>query len=224
MPKGIIKYTTGVRVLHWLNTAAFVFLFLTGLFLFIPQLGPLAAGGWTRAIHRVAAVFFVLIPLFFLFANWKPSWEKIKKAFEWGTDDLGWLKAAPGYYFLCDEKCMPPQDEMNTGQKLWWLITLVSWAGFAATGLVMWAFKTIAPAGLLQWMVLLHDIAFIVAVPMLFVHVYLGVFHPLMKGAWDAMATGKVSAEYARSHHARWYDKVTGKSEETVACQPRPKA
>lgn len=215
MPKEIIKYTTGVRVLHWVNAVTFVLLFLTGLFLFIPQLGPLAAGGWTRIVHRVAAVFFVLVPVIFLFANWKASWHKIKVAFEWGTDDLGWLKAAPGYYFLGDEKSMPPQDEMNSGQKLWWLITLVSWVAFALTGLVMWAFKEIAPTEWLRWMVFLHDIAFIVAIPMLFVHIYLGVFHPMMKGAWGAIATGKVSAEYAKSHHAKWYQRVTGKIEES---------
>lgn len=209
MPKEIVKYTRGTRVLHWVHTGAFIILFLTGLVLFIPQLGPLAAGSWTRVIHRIAAVFFVLIPVFFLFTNWRVSWQKIKVAFEWGIGDVGWLKAAPAYYFLGNEKAMPPQDEMNTGQKLWWLISLVACAGFTVTGLVMWAFKDIAPAVLLQWMVLLHDITFIVGIPMLFVHVYLGVFHPLMKGAWGAIATGKVSAEYAQSHHAKWYARVS---------------
>jgi len=214
MPKEIVKYTRATRVLHWVHTTAFIILFLTGLVLFVPQLGPLAAGSWTRVIHRVASVFFVVIPVFFLLFNWKASWQKIKVAFEWGIDDVGWLKAAPAYYFLGNEKAMPPQDEMNSGQKLWWLISLVSWVGFTVTGLVMWAFKEIAPAGLLQWMVLLHDVAFIVGIPMLFVHIYLGVLHPLMKGAWGAIASGKVSAEYARSHHTRWYDRVTGGEQE----------
>ncbi|MFA5316894.1 MAG: cytochrome b/b6 domain-containing protein [Dehalococcoidales bacterium] len=211
MPKEIVKYTAGTRVLHWVHTSAFILLFLTGLFLFIPQLGPLAAGGWTRIVHRVAALFFVLIPLFYLITNWSASWRKIAVAFKWGVDDIGWLKAAPGYYFLGNEKSMPPQDEMNSGQKLWWLLTIVSWVVFAITGLIMWAFKETGSIGLMQWMVLLHDIAFIVAIPMLFVHIYLGVFHPLMKGAWGAIANGTVTVEYAKSHHAKWYRKVAGK-------------
>ena len=211
MPKEIIKYAGATRVLHWVHMGAFVILFLTGLFLFVPQLGPLAAGGWTRIIHRVASVLFVLIPLIFLFAKWGASWRGIKMAFSWGSEDAGWLKAAPGYYFLGNERDMPPQDEMNTGQKLWWLIALVSGVIFAVTGLIMWFFKESASPGLLQWMVFLHDIAFIVAIPMLFVHFYLAVVHPLMKGAWGAMATGKVSAEFAKSHHGKWYQRVSGK-------------
>ncbi len=70
-----------------------------------------------------------------------------------------------------------------------------------------------APAALLQWMVFIHDVAFIVTGTMLFVHIYFSVVHPLMRplrtGAWSSMARGRVSDEYARSHHAKWYEEVT---------------
>ena len=49
---------------------------------------------------------------------------------------------------------------------------------------------------------------------MLFVHVYLAAFHPVMgprkSGAWSSMLRGKVSAEYAKSHHGKWYDEEFG--------------
>ena len=76
---------------------------------------------------------------------------------------------------------MPPQGEMNTGQKMWWFLVLVFGIIFVITGGVMWFAGDVAAAGLLRWMVLVHDIAFIVTGGMLFVHIYLGVFHPLMK-------------------------------------------
>ena len=57
------KYRKPVRVLHWVHTGAFVLLFLTGLVLFIPQLGFLAQDSWTRLIHRIAAAVFVIAPV-----------------------------------------------------------------------------------------------------------------------------------------------------------------
>lgn len=213
MEQEIERYRRPTRILHWLNTVSFVALFITGLVLFIPFLGPLAEDNWSRVLHRIASFLFVLVPLIYLLTNWKASWRGIKEAFVWGADDIGWLKAAPRYYFLADEKAMPPQGHMNTGQKMWWLMVIVLGLVFVITGFIMWAFKTTAPPVLLQWMVLVHDIAFIATGCMLFVHIYLSVIHPLMRplrtGAWSSMARGKVSVEYAKSHHAKWYRKVS---------------
>ena len=64
-------------------------------------------------------------------------------------------------------------------------------------------------APVLQWMVFIHDIAFIVAGLMLFVHIYLAIIHPMMNEAWAAMTGGKISAEYAKKHHAKWYEEVS---------------
>ena len=209
MQHEVERYRKPTRVLHWIHSGSFVILFLTGLILFIPQLAFLAEDSWTRLLHRIAAVIFVVIPLVYLLTNWKASWKSIKEAFSWGGEDIGWMKAAPRYYFLNDEKAMPPQPHMNTGQKMWWLMVIVFGIIYVITGLVMWFFKTIAPAGLLQWTVFVHDIAFIVTGAMLFVHIYLGVLHPLMTEAWNSMARGKVSVEYAKSHHGKWYEEVS---------------
>lgn len=208
MQQELVKYRRPVRILHWIHAGSFLALFLTGLILFLPPLASLAEDGWTRVIHRIASVIFVIIPLIHLFAKWKVSWQEVGKAFDWGQEDIGWLKAAPRYYFLGDEKAMPPQGAMNSGQKMWWLITLVSSIVFIISGVVMWFAKGVASAAFLQWSVFFHDIAFIVAGVMLLVHVYLGVLHPMMKGAWGAMANGKVSVDYAKSHHPKWYEEV----------------
>lgn len=205
----IEKYRKPTRILHWVHLVSFCVLFLTGLILFVPQLGFLAQDSWTRVIHRIGAVIFIVAPLIYIPLNWESTRKGIKDAFTWGASDIGWLKAAPAYYFTGDEKSMPPQGHMNTGQKLWWFIVLVSGAVFVLTGLIMWFFKTIAPSALLQWMVFIHDIAFIVSGAMLFVHIYLGVIHPLMTESWKAITKGTLSADYARKHHAKWYNEVT---------------
>ena len=130
----------------------------------------------------------------------------------WGAEDLGWLQAAPRYYMLSDEEAMPPQGHMNTGQKMWWFLAIVFGGVFVITGLIMWFARGAAPAALLQWMVFIHDIAFIVTGTMLFVHIYMS-FHPVARplktGAWSSMARGRVSAEYAKSHHGKWYEELT---------------
>ena len=214
MEKYIERYRKATRVLHWVHGGAFVLLFLTGLILFVPPLGFLAQDSWTRVIHRFAAVIFIVAPLIYIPFNWKTTWRGVKDAFTWGGEDIGWLKAAPRYYFLCDEEAMPPQDHMNTGQKMWWFMVIVFGLLFVVTGLIMWFSKTTAPAALLQWMVFIHDVAFIATGAMLFVHIYLSVIHPLMRplniGAWSSMTLtrGKVSVEYAKSHHGKWYDRV----------------
>ena len=205
----VVKYTKPARVLHWIHTASFVILFLTGLVLFIPALGFLAEDSITRIIHRIGAALFIIVPLIYLIAWPKAALREVKEAFVWNSADIGWLKSAPRYYFLGDEKGMPPQGHMNTGQKMWWFMVLVFGAGFIITGLIMWFFKATAPVGLLQWSVFVHDICFIATGTMLFLHIYLGVFHPLMAESWKAMTGGKISAEYAKSHHGKWYEEIS---------------
>jgi len=211
MVQEVERYRKPTRILHWIHAGAFVLLFLTGLVLFIPPLGFLAQDGWTRVIHRIMVVIFVIAPLIYIPLNLKATLKGVKEAFTWGIEDLGWLKAAPRYYMLCDEKDMPPQPHMNTGQKMWWFMVIVFGVIFLITGAVMWFGKTSAPPAVLQWMVFVHDVAFIVTGAMLFVHIYLS-FHPLMRptkiGAWSSMARGKVSVEYAKSHHRKWYDEA----------------
>lgn len=203
------RYRTPTRILHWIHAAAFLSLIITGLFLYVPAFGSLAEGGTSRFIHRIAAVIFVAIPVLYFLTSMKASVKGIKEAFIWGKEDLGWLLAAPRYYFLGDESIMPPQDHMNTGQKMYWLIVLLSSVGFVITGTLMWFFKTALPGGVFMWSVFAHDVFFILILSMFFLHVYLSVIHPLMAGVFQSMVNGKVTAEYAKTHHAKWYERIT---------------
>jgi len=214
MAQEVERYRKPTRVLHWIHGVAFVVLFITGLILFIPGISIAAQDSWTRVIHRIAVVFFIVAPLIYIPMNWKATLRGIKEAFTWGKDDMGWLQAAPRYYFLCDEKAMPPQPHMNSGQKLWWLMVIVFGIIFVITGAIMWFGKTEAPPALLQWCVFVHDVAFIATGCMFFVHLYTAVVHPLMHplrtGPWNSMlGKGTVSAEYAKSHHGKWYDSLS---------------
>jgi len=209
MAHEVERYRKATRMLHHVHTAAFIVLFLTGLVLFIPKLGFIAQGGWTRVLHRIASILFIILPIIYAIFNWGATRKAIKEAFTWGAEDIGWLKAAPGYYFFNDESKMPPQGHMNTGQKMWWLMVLVFGLLFIISGIFMWFLKGVLPSEAFQWMVFFHDVSFIVSGCMLFVHVYLGVIHPLMTEAWKSITKGTVSAEYAKAHHGKWFKETT---------------
>ena len=194
---------------HWVHTAAFLVLIVTGAILFFPGIGAAAAGGLTRFIHRVAVVFFVGAPIVYFFLNPRMSLHFIKETLTWGKEDLQWLLKAPDYYFGGAEEKMPPQGHVNTGQKMWQLVVLGTGILFLISGCLMWFFKGILPPGAFEWSVIAHDVAFILAFLMLLVHVYLGIIHPRMTESLRSMWDGKISKSYARHHYGKWYDEVS---------------
>jgi formate dehydrogenase subunit gamma len=211
----IERYTPSARWFHWLIVAVFLWLVLSGLLLFIPWFTPDIVGNWIRVIHRIGAVLLVGAPLIFSVASWRRAWYFVKEAFTWGIEDLKWIRAAPGYYFGGNPKLMPPQGYINTGMKLYRLAILFGGMLFVITGAIMWFFKGIVHPWVFQWSLLIHDVTFILAICMFFLHVQLGVFHPRMDESLLSIVDGKVSGVYAKSHHEKWYDKVVSKDNST---------
>ena len=208
-PRVVERFKKRTIYLHWIHTAAFLILLVTGAILFFPGIGGPAAGGLTRLIHRIAVVFFVAIPVIYSVFNPKTALHFIKETLTWGKEDMGWVEAAPLYYFgVADEK-MPPQEHVNTGQKMWQLIVLGTSVLFFVSGLIMWFFKGTVPAGLFQWCVIAHDVAFLLAFLMLLVHIYTGSIHPRMTESLRSMWDGRISKKYAKSHYGKWYDKIS---------------
>ncbi len=228
MQSEVARYSRPVRILHWTYAGVFLLLFLTGLIVFVPAFGPLASGGWTRLLHRVGAALFGLVPVTYLVIRPRDAWRAIKDAFVWGKEDIAWVKAMPRYYFLLDEKAMPPQDHLNTGQKLWWLMVILGEFMFILSGSLILVSKAMATKTLFEWSMVLHDITFVATGCMLMVHVYLSILHPLMRplrdGPWSAMTRGWVSVEHARKHHAKWYERVMQQKEAEQQSETAPAA
>jgi len=194
---------------HWIHTAAFLILIVTGAILFIPGLGAPAAGGLTRLIHRIAVVLFVGAPVLYFVLNPKMSLHFIKQTLTWGKEDIEGVTKAPDYYFGGAEEKMPPQGHINTGQKMWQVVVLGTGTLFLVTGFLMWFLKDILAPGIFQWCVIVHDVAFILAFLMLLVHIYLGVIHLRMTESLRSMWDGKISKTYAKSHYGKWYDEIS---------------
>ena len=202
------RYPRPVRILHWVTAVTWIILFITGWFFFVDQFGAAAQGGASGVLHRIAAVIAVGWVVLYFLGDPKGSIEGVKEAFKWGKDDIGWLKAAPAYYMLGQEEQMPPQDHMNTGQKMWWLLVLTAGALMVLTGALMWFFKDLIGPDAFMWSAFFHDVGFIALFGFALVHVYLSVFHPMMRGVFWSMWGGNISTSYAESHHKKWYDRV----------------
>jgi len=220
----IERFRLSTRFLHWTVAASALLLALTGILLWVPAWGAAAVGGWSRLLHRIAAVIFMAAPLLYALFNWRLSLSFVKEAFTWGKEDMGWFQAAPDYYFGGDESKMPPQDHINTGQKLYQLVSILCSAAFFLTGLLMWFFRELLPIEVFRWAVIVHDIAFILGGSMVLLHIYLGAIHPRMTESLRSMVTGKASVEYVKSHHRKWFERVIRATEGESPQGPDSKA
>ena len=204
----IPKYTTLERFLHWMHTASFIPLALTGLVLFAPWLQSIAqseAGSTVRLIHRIAAIFFGGVPILYAVLQSRRMVMHVREFLNFSKYDLLWLKAAAPYYLFGRHGAMPPQPRFNTGERLNAVVMVVGTITFGITGLAMWFGRGSMPQTLYQVLVILHDLMFIVTFAMFLVHFYLAVVHPMMWQSLVSMRYGVVSESYARAHHAIWY-------------------
>jgi formate dehydrogenase subunit gamma len=208
-PRTIERFRKRTVWFHWIHTLSFVILIITGAILFVPGLGGVAAGGVTRLLHRIFIVIFIGVPVIYAVFNPRITWHFIKETMTWGKDDIGWLMAAPTYYFGGPEESMPPQGHVNSGQKMWQFIVLFTGALFLISGFIMLFLKDIVVPEVFQWAVIAHDVAFILAFLMLLVHIYTGSLHPRMTESFRSMFDGKISVDYARHHYGKWYDKLS---------------
>ncbi len=204
----IPKYTTVERFLHWIHTASYIPLALTGFVLFAPWLQPLAqgaAGTYLRLIHRIAAVFFGGVPIAYALLQPRRMLFNVREFLSFSKYDLLWLRGAFPYYVLGRHADMPPQPRFNTGERLTAIVLVLGTILFGITGLTMWFLKGVVPAWLFQLMVIGHDLMFVITFIMFMVHFYLAVVHPMMWQSLVSMRYGVVSESYAREHHAMWY-------------------
>lgn len=215
--KEILMFNTAQRLVHWLHTLAFAVLMLTGMALYIPwfsnSVGSGDGGLVIRLLHRAGAVAFMLVPVIYILFSPREWAASMKRVFTWSKDDLGWLQAAPAYYFLGDEEAMPPQDKFNTGEKLFYLVVVICMAGFIVTGLIMWFAKGAVPVWMFQWSVFIHDLCTIAYAAFFLAHFMLATMHPLMKGAINGMLFGWMPEEYVKHHHAKYYEEVVSRGE-----------
>lgn len=219
----IARFTRTERMLHWSNALSFLALAFTGFSLHISfllqawnavltPLPPLFGQPVTLIdIHIIVAIFFVTGPVFWtLTGDRRALGEDARAIVHLDADDLAWLARPAG---LDAAAPPPPQGRFNAGQKLNAVATVLAFAGFVVTGIViaLWPTSAIgkaspvhAPYFLWHWALVLHMGLALASVALLAGHVYLAALNPGTRHSLHGMVFGRVRRAWAREHHPKW--------------------
>lgn len=199
------RFNAFERAVHWMTAVSFILLALTGLvvtfgrWLLIPLIGHEAFTGLSQAskyAHNFLSVPFVLGVLAML-AVWVRD-NLPEKA------DLEWLRRGGGV--LGGGGVHPEAGRFNAGQKgLFWLVVLGGLA-LAVSGYFLMMPISVTGVGGMQTVHAVHAVLAAVMIAAIIGHIYIGTIG--MEGAFDAMGSGRVDANWAREHHRRWYERL----------------
>ena len=183
---------------HWALALSFFILTLSGFgFLFhLEQMNSIFGSfGRMRLVHNWAGVVFI-VSLFLTMFSYLPV------SLKFGADDIGWILKAGGY--LSKKAVVPPQDIINTGQKLYYLVFLLAGCAVSASGFGIWFL-----AGVKKWVLLshlVHNISFDLLIVIIPLHIYLGTL--ANPGTFRIMVYGTVPLEWARKRHEKWVKRM----------------
>ncbi len=201
--RDVLRYRRNQRIVHAMLASSFVLLLLTGIFIVWPPASFLAAGGYTRIIHRVAAVVFMAVPIAYLVLDRKGAIELVVESFHYDRDDVRWLRQMYRYT-AGHTRQMPPQGRLNAGQKIHHAAVIVVSAGVVGSGLILWWFKSSLGPGMLAWTAIIHDLSMLALTLLLIGHLFFTFTYDALSG----MTTGYVPETEARLEHAKWVDSL----------------
>lgn len=212
----ILRYRRAQRVVHAVMASSFLLLLITGLALVWGPLAWIAAGGWSRYLHRIAAVGFISVPFLYLWMDRNGAKEVLFESFKYDKDDVSWFKHMYRYA-LGRTSEMPPQGRLNAGQKLHHSAVIVFSAVIVMSGLVLWWFKADLSTAMLSWTAIIHDLSMLALTLLLVGHV----FFTYVYSAWSSMATGYVSKAEMEMEHSKWVDEYDKEMEHSSG-EPSP--
>ena len=203
----IERFNAVERVSHWTTAISFVFLALSGMtilwgkYLVLPWLG--AKGfSWllivAKNVHNFVGPLFIfaIVVMFLIYVK-----DNVPHA-----RDVKWLTSFG----------KEPSGRFNGGEKAWfWGGLVVLGAVVSVTGLILDFPNWNQGREVMQEANVIHAIAALLFIAGSFGHIYIGTIG--MEGAYRGMRDGYVDEEWAREHHALWYEEVKqGKRPEKI--------
>jgi formate dehydrogenase subunit gamma len=199
--KVLHRFSLYDRVAHWFLAVAFIVLAITGLLVsygrpwIIPIMGREAFGTMTagaKIVHNWTGLLFpIALVMVFLSMVRENLYQK---------GDLLWLLKGGG--FLGGHASA---NKYNAGEKiLFWLVILFGLL-VSASGLIL-NFPIFGQSRLfLQQSHVVHSAVAIVFIALVFGHIYMATLG--VPGTLQGMTKGYVDANWAKSHHDKWYEK-----------------
>ena len=219
------RFNAVERFAHWLTAVSFILLAITGLNLLfgrhvlLPVLGPEAFAAITlggKYVHNYGAFAF-MAGIVFMFVLWIRHNIPTR-------NDLTWLSKGGGLFM---QGVHPPSEKFNAGQKVIFWAVVLGGGSLSASGIALlfpfelamfagtFEFLNLFGAGLptdltpieeMQLSQLWHALVGVIMTAIILAHIYIGSMG--MEGAFDAMGSGQVDANWAREHHNLWYAKL----------------
>lgn len=201
--KMVRRYEPAQRFVHWCGVVLFMLLLTTGFALLFQPASFLAAGGYSRWLHRIAAVPFMILPIVYAALMRHEARELVRESLTFDRDDRAWFRHMPSY-MLGSTAGLPPQGRLNAGQKLHHAGTFTAFVTVSVSGLVLWFGKgQLGPAGL-AIAAIAHDLSMLILFVLLVGHVYF----TFLYDALSAMRSGYVTEAYARAEHRKWLESL----------------
>lgn len=195
---------------HWTNTLGGITLIVSGIllgFLFVPRfVQTQRAIGFALNAHFVGAFFLIFVVSFyltdtFLTGRIKTHIPDFKRDFPKAMAHfLSWFGRAP----------KPKEGKFLSSENFSFLL----WLLFGGLLIITGALKASAyvweiSASVLSPATMVHDVAALLFMLLLVVHVITGTILPESWGVAKAMLTdGYVSEKYAKEHHQLWYEEI----------------
>jgi formate dehydrogenase subunit gamma len=212
----VVRFNGAERFVHWMTATCFVVLALSGLNitfgrpLLLPLMSPEAFtiwSEWAKYAHNYLSFPFTL-GVILIFLIWIAG--NIPNRV-----DIEWFKRGGG--IVAHDH--PPAGRFNGGQKLIYWIVVLGGGAMAVSGYVLifpfygTSIKTMQDAEIVHGVIAMLFIAAMLG------HIYIGTIG--MEGAFEAMGTGTVDANWAREHHSLWFEEegVRGRADPS---QPQP--
>jgi formate dehydrogenase subunit gamma len=196
----VVRFSPFERFCHWLTATAFVLLGLTGLNitfgrrLLLPLMGLDAFSAWSqwaKYIHNFVSFAFML-GLTLIVGLWLK--DNIPRRV-----DAEWLKQGGGFI----KSKHAPAGRFNAGEKaVFWLQLLAGLAVIVSGLYLLFPFYLTNIAGM-QTAQVIHALVAMLFIALILAHIYIGTLG--MEGAFEAMGTGEVDANWAKEHHDQWY-------------------
>jgi formate dehydrogenase subunit gamma len=198
----ILRYKLVQRIGHWLNAITFLILLLTGLFVFLWPLSFLA-GDWSRILHRIAAVGLLVGPIFYFVADRHDFLHLLKASFTYTREDVLWFIKAP-FYFVGLAKGLPPQGDINAGQRVHHALTIIFYNLVAGSGMLLWLGAGRVSGQVFLGALMVHDVSMTILTVLMIGHMYF----TFVYGALDGMISGTITRLYAQVEHPRWLQEL----------------
>ena len=197
----IVRFNVFERVVHWMTSACFIILAISGLNitfgkpLLLPLIGPEAFTAWSnlaRNAHHFLSFPFTL-GVILIFVMWIAG--NIPNRV-----DVEWFKRGGGMI----GHDHPPAYRFNGGQKLIYWIVVLGGTAVAVSGYVLMFPFYGTNIENMQTAAIVHGVVAALFIAAMLGHIYIGTIG--MEGAFEAMGSGTVDLNWAKEHHSLWLE------------------